>query len=389
MEKVVKSYVEKSYRGLLFSEASVNEVLERDPMKIENDGSMQGFRFYDKEFVVDGEKSYIGETSNYSNWIYFGERLSLEEAKNKYGNDSHYRILIDNMERNNYEYVCYTQVGSFLVLGAGDMTFDEYLSLKEKEKITSKGRELKTKRMFNKLKKHIGEEVSYVGWWYGVKQEEIGELKEVNDFSNVVIGCSGIPFVGYGAAISSIKSKDGETLYLNPAIEIGYDRRKNEDVFAAQRMIFGDRITDFKIAEKEKSEKEWNEFQEKSNAEAKKMKYVLMREGISLVKPETIEEWLNFVDINTNDGYSACIVKAVISMIKKLDEGISFEEAEHKVYTEELGLTGFMAGAATSALSHFAKNGDEYRKEWNKQYGIDDDEKGTVNPAILTLNKNK
>lgn len=95
------------------------------------------------------------------------------------------------------------------------------------------------------------------------------------------------------------------------------------------------------------------------------------------------------MDTNTNDGYSACIVKAVISMIKKLDEGISFEEAEHKVYTEELGLTGFMAGAATSALSHFAKNGDEYRKEWNKQYGIDDDEKGTVNPAILTLNKNK
>lgn len=58
MEKVKKSYVEKIYRGVLFSESSISEVEERDPMKIENDGEMQGFRFYDKEFVVDGEKSF-------------------------------------------------------------------------------------------------------------------------------------------------------------------------------------------------------------------------------------------------------------------------------------------------------------------------------------------
>ena len=45
MEKVKKSYVEKIYRGVLFSESSISEVEERDPMKIENDGNMQGFRF--------------------------------------------------------------------------------------------------------------------------------------------------------------------------------------------------------------------------------------------------------------------------------------------------------------------------------------------------------
>lgn len=31
MEKVTKSYVEKIYRGLLFSDSSVVEVTERDP----------------------------------------------------------------------------------------------------------------------------------------------------------------------------------------------------------------------------------------------------------------------------------------------------------------------------------------------------------------------
>ena len=78
--------------------------------------------------------------------------------------------------------------------------------------------------MFAKLKEHIGENVTYTAWHYGVKVEETDELKDVTDFVNVEIGCSGIPFVGYGAAISSIVSKDGEVLYSNPNIEYGYDR---------------------------------------------------------------------------------------------------------------------------------------------------------------------
>lgn len=40
----------------MFSESSIKEVAERNPMQVENDGKMQGFRFYDKEYVVDGEK---------------------------------------------------------------------------------------------------------------------------------------------------------------------------------------------------------------------------------------------------------------------------------------------------------------------------------------------
>ena len=382
MEKVTKSYVEKIYRGILFSEPSITEVEERDPMKIENDGKMQGFRFYDKEFVVDGEKSYDGDKSNFSNWIYFGKRMSLEEIKNQYGNDSNYSILISNMENNNYQYVCHTQAGSFLPMEEGDMTFDELVAAKVQDK------ESKAKAMFDKLREHIGEDVSYTGWWYGVKQEETAQLRNVTDFINVEIGCSGIPFVGYGAAISSITSKDGEVLYSNPNIEYGYDRRASEDIFASKRLIFGDRIVDAEVAEKEKQDKEWAEYKEKSDLEAKKMKYTLMKEGLALVKPETAEEWMQFADNNTNDGYSVFVVKAVISMMKKFEEGISFEEAEQQVYNEELGLSGFMAGATANALAHFAKKGEEYRIHWNKQYGVENaEEKGTVNPAVLSIRK--
>lgn len=382
MKKVTKSYVEKIYRGLLFSEPSITKVEERDPMKVENDGKMQGFRFYDKEFVVDGDKSYDGEKSNFSNWIYFGKRMSLEEVKSQYGKNPNYSILISNMENNNYQYICHTQAGSFLPMEDGDMTFDEVVASKTQDK------ETQAKAMFDKLREHIGETVSYKGWWYGSEQNETAELRSVTDFTNVEIGCYGIPFVGYGSAISSITSKDGEVLYSNPNIEYGYDRRASEDVFASKRLIFGDRIVDAEIEEKEKQDKEWAEYKEKSDLEAKKMKYTLMREGLTLVKPETVEEWMQFADNNTNDGYSVFVVKAVISMMKKFEEGISFEEAEKQVYNEELGLSGYMAGATANALSHFAKNGDAYRIHWNKQYGIEDkEEKGVVNPAVLSIKK--
>lgn len=382
MKKVTKSYVEKIYRGLLVSESSVAEVEERDPMKVANDGKMQGFRFYDKEFVVDGKKSYDGEKSNYSSWVYFGKRLSLDEIKEQYGNNPDYSILIGNMEGNNYQFVCRTQVGSFLPMNEGDMTFDELVAKKEQDK------EAQAKAMFDKLREHIGEEVTYHGWWYGVEQNETAELRSVNDFVNVEIGCSGIPFVGYGAAITNITSKDGEVLYSNPNIEVGYDRRADKDVFASKRLIFGDRIVDVDVAEKEKSDKEWQEYKEKSDREAKKMKYTLMKEGLTLVKPETAEEWLQFADNNSNDGYSVFVVKATISMMKKFEEGIPFEQAEQQVYNEELGLSGFMAGATANALSHFAKKGDEYRVHWNKQYGVEDpEEQRTVNPAVLSIKK--
>ncbi len=382
MEKVTKSYVQKIYRGLFFSEPSTEEVTERDPMIVKNDGKMHGFRFYDKEFIVYGEKNYGGEESNYSNWIYFGKRLSLDDVKSQYGDNPDYKILISNMECNNYQYVCHTQAGSFLQMEEGDITFEEFIAQKMQDK------ESKAKEMFDKLREHLGEIVSYTGWWYGVKQEETAELTEVNDFINVVIGCSGIPFVGYGAAISEITSKDGEVLYSNSNIEYGYDRRSDEEIFASKRLIFGDRLVDEEKAAKEKSDKEWQEFKEQSDIEAKKAKYTLMKEGLTLVKPETVEEWLQFANDNSNDGYSVCVVKAVISMMKKLDAGISFEEAEKQVYWDELGLSGFMAGAAANSLSHFAKQGEEYRKHWNKQYGVEDtEEKDTVNPAILSIKK--
>lgn len=85
--------------------------------------------------------------------------------------------------------------------------------------LDSEAQEKSARQMFKKLENHIGEEVSYTGWWYGTSYDGNGELKAVNYFEGVEIGNMGLPFVGYGAAICEIISKDGEVLYENPFIE--------------------------------------------------------------------------------------------------------------------------------------------------------------------------
>ena len=75
--------------------------------------------------------------------------------------------------------------------------------------------------MFENLKKHIGEKVSYKAWFYGAERNETDTLRNVNYFINIETEKAGIPFVGYGAAISSITLEEtGEVLYYNPYIEM-------------------------------------------------------------------------------------------------------------------------------------------------------------------------
>lgn len=238
MEIVVKkSYVEKLYRGFFVCDSAFIEISERDPMKVENDGIMEGFRFFDKKFFING-KNIGGLDLNYSNWIYFGKRMSLAQVKELYGSNPDYRVLINNMENNKDKYVCHTQNGSFLIMEKGDMTYDEIVIQKELEK------EIKAKAMFDKLREHIGEEVSYTAWLNGIKRKKTEKLIEVNDFSNVVIGIFKIPFVESDIAISNIISKNGEVLYLNPYIGSSYDIRTDEEVFDFRKLIFGNRTAD-------------------------------------------------------------------------------------------------------------------------------------------------
>lgn len=140
-------YIEKLYYDLLCNKPSFDIVEEKDPYAVVNDGIMQGFRFFDVEDYNSESERFVCRRVDYSNWVYFGKRLSLDEFKSEY-----YKALSENkkdkfiirnplifndidllsfIEERGYKYVCFTQKGTFLPMHDEDITYDELLQLKK------------------------------------------------------------------------------------------------------------------------------------------------------------------------------------------------------------------------------------------------------------------
>ena len=117
---MLKHYVEYLHPGIIVSETSVSEISERDVSKVEISVNCFGFRFFDRTVtVVDGEM-LTGDRKNISGWQYRGEKMTLDQVKATFGNDSKYSILISNMECNDVRAVVRTQFGQFIPLNDGD-----------------------------------------------------------------------------------------------------------------------------------------------------------------------------------------------------------------------------------------------------------------------------
>ena len=106
------------------------------------------------------------------------------------------------------------------------------------------------------------------------------------------------------------------------------------------------------------------------------------------IKQGLEKEYAHYVEIN-DDPYSKAVIRAGEKVMVLLDEGKTPEEAEQGLHGEDL--TGYMAGAAISAVVHFHTRGEEMKKWWNREQGGTGEEKGTINPAIIEIggdNKN-
>lgn len=134
MEKTIKTYVQKIYKNVIVDDIFVSEVEDRDPLEIKTNGSMIGFRFFDKEFIKDGNKTYISEELNYSPWYFFGTRLSEADIKLVYGNTKGGKIILKRMKEDGYKYVCHTDLDTFLPMEQGDTTINEYIFKKTKRR---------------------------------------------------------------------------------------------------------------------------------------------------------------------------------------------------------------------------------------------------------------
>jgi len=107
------------------------------------------------------------------------------------------------------------------------------------------------------------------------------------------------------------------------------------------------------------------------------------------------KDWKKCQD-NNKDSYGNCCVQVAKKVMEILDseqEPVTPENV-HSLFCradEEIkagGITGFMAGAAASMVSHCHSRGEEFRKAWNGDVGKitgQEDSKGVLNPALLNI----
>lgn len=243
------------------------------------------------------------------------------------------------------------------------------------------------------LSDHIGTQVTVEYANYGDLRRETGQLREVCPYLNLLVGSSGLPFIGYGSAIRRVyielSNADFDVIYLNPFIPVDYDIRNDDDAREAiTRLAFGDAIADEQKARRLKDKADWDARMAELDNEAVARAPSLMETGAALVKPELADEWRQYAETNSQDGYSGAVVEGTVQALQALADGKTPEEAEKACTAAE---TGFQFGCMAKGLSRFAPRGDEWRAYWNRKYVSEeraaeaDTSGGVANPAILTI----
>ncbi len=119
MEKYTKHYVE------IFCNTGAircEEIAERDPFLIKNDGFIHGFRFFDISYIEDDGLLYKSKEHSYSKNVYFGDRCSFEELTKR-----HRALFVDDYDKRPSASYCWFHNGSFIKLEDGDITYDELI----------------------------------------------------------------------------------------------------------------------------------------------------------------------------------------------------------------------------------------------------------------------
>ncbi|MDD5354955.1 MAG: hypothetical protein PHY56_00200 [Candidatus Omnitrophica bacterium] len=94
-----------------------------------------------------------------------------------------------------------------------------------------------------------------------------------------------------------------------------------------------------------------------------------------------------------DDAYGKCCVDVAREAMRLIDKKKYKVLDTHKIICKADdnikagGITGFMAGCVAQMISKCHSRGEEFRKAWNKDNGIEekDDKGGVVNPALLTI----
>lgn len=112
-----KSYLECLYDYGDYYASILQEVSERNPSEIFDDGRIIGCRYFDRMIIsYDGQEKNID--TNYSSWIWFGEKCTLNELMNM--NDPKYNNVMNYMVKYRLYAICLLRNGGYQPLGSGN-----------------------------------------------------------------------------------------------------------------------------------------------------------------------------------------------------------------------------------------------------------------------------
>ena len=147
-----------------------------------------------------------------------------------------------------------------------------------------------------------------------------------------------IYFIYYHEFIISIKDVKGNIIYENNnSIENLKEINSLEDLIQKEKLTFG---------------KDYISINEQNS------KNYLIQKGLEQILPNLHDKWINFVEKNMP--YDIIIIKATISMLEKINSGISFYNAEIEVYRNEFNLSGFATKSVDLAVLAFCNQQKEY-----------------------------
>lgn len=225
------------------------------------------------------------------------------------------------------------------------------------------------KMMFDKLREHIGDEVSYEFYSGPYKRNSKGKIKEVNDFDTVMIDKIRYPFIGYGVAVYRIMTIDGEILYENKNINSRYGIDSNLGAINTLfEKTFGSRIANFWYQSQESRRRIVDEYAHNLDYHEYASTVNILTSGApKVIKPEMLNEWVNEVR-KMSDGMTLFETKAAYLMMEEFERGISFSQAEEIVYDKELNISGEILTRIAKKIIRFSKYGNEYSEYWNNNY---------------------
>ncbi len=111
--------------------------------------------------------------------------------------------------------------------------------------------------------------------------------------------------------------------------------------------------------------------------------YIRVKNGLGL-------EWQRVVNVNRYSSYGFGVILASIAVLNKLNAPSTSPEKAFSAI-DNMGLTGYMAGATAQRVSYFHPRGEEFRHWYNlktqiRDEGVKANASGSVlNPALLVL----